>query len=209
MLVPFIAALAAEAPNVTIHLLPRFRDVAHILKTDQADLVIEPRELFSDPGFPSQFLFSDRWLCAVDAGNARVATGRMTMKQYLQLPHLVYGIGIDRQLNLADQHVGGLGLRRRIAVTVESFLLVPFLLEGTPMVSLMLERATRRLAGSTNVRTLEPPLKLPDIHEMIYWHPRHSADPGHRWLRDRLQAVAAQLHPSVKTASGRKRVAVR
>ncbi|HEY1745149.1 MAG TPA: LysR family transcriptional regulator [Xanthobacteraceae bacterium] len=195
LLVPFVRRLLVEAPNITIHILPRFRDVAQVLKTDQADMVIEPRELFADIRFPSHGLFSDRWLCAVDAKNPQVRNNRLTMKQYMQLPHLVYGIGSDRQLNLADQHVGQLGVRRRIDVTVESFLLVPFLLEGTLMVSLILERAARRLAGMTRVRTLKPPLLLPDIHEALYWHPRHASDPGHRWLRERLAAIASELHP--------------
>jgi LysR family transcriptional regulator, nod-box dependent transcriptional activator len=195
LLVPLVRRLVVEAPNVTIHILPRFRDVAQVLKTGQADMVIEPRELFADLKFPSQALFSDRWLCAVDAKNPHVRNNRLTMKQYLQLPHLVYSIGTDRQLNLADQHVGQLGVRRRIDVTVESFLLVPFLLEGTQMVSLILERAARRLAGTTKVCILKPPLRLPDIHEALYWHPRHNSDPGHRWLRERLAAIAAELHP--------------
>ena len=194
LLVPFVRRLLVEAPNITIHILPRFRDVAQVLKTDQADIVIEPRELFADIRFPSQVLFGDRWLCAVDAKNPHIRNNRLTMKQYMQLPHLVYSIGTDRQLNLADQHVGQLGLRRRIDVTVESFLLVPFLLEGTSMVSLILERAARRLAGMTRVRTLNPPLLLPDIHEALYWHPRHTSDPGHRWLRERLAVIASELH---------------
>ena len=195
LLVPFVGRLVVEAPNVAIHILPRFRDVAQVLKIGQADMVIEPCELFADIKYPSQALFSDRWLCAVDAKNPQVRNNRLTMKQYLQLPHLVYSIGTDRQLNLADQHVGQLGVRRRIEVTVESFLLVPFLLEGTLMVSLILERAARRLAGITSVRTLKPPLSLPDIHEALYWHPRHTSDPGHRWLRERLAAIASELHP--------------
>ena len=194
LLVPFVRLLLLEAPNVTVHILPRFRDVAQVLKADQADMVIEPRELFADVRFPSQMLFSDRWLCAVDAKNPHVRNNRLTMKRYLQLPHLVYSIGTDRQLNLADQHIGQLGVRRQIDVTVESFLLVPFLLEGTMMVSLILERAARRLAGVTRVRTLKPPLHLPDIHEALYWHPRHTSDPGHRWLRERLAAIASELH---------------
>jgi DNA-binding transcriptional LysR family regulator len=105
----------------------------------------------------------------------------------------VYGIGNDRQLNLADQHLQKIGVRRRIDVTVESFLLVPFLLKGTPMVSLILERAAGRLSGAAGVSTFRPPVELPDIHEAMYWHPRHTADPGHRWLRERLQAIARKL----------------
>jgi LysR family transcriptional regulator, nod-box dependent transcriptional activator len=195
LLVPLVRRLVVEAPNVTIHILPRFRDVGEVLRLGQADMVIEPQELFGDIKYPSQVLFSDRWLCAVDAKNPHVRANRLTLKQYLQLPHLVYSIGTDRQLNLADQHVGQLGVRRRIDVTVESFLLVPFLLQGTLMVSLILERAARRLAAITNVRTLKPPLSLPDIHEALYWHPRHTSDPGHRWLRERLVTIASELHP--------------
>ena len=193
LIVPLVRALVAEAPGITIHLLPRFRDVAQVLKSDQADIVIEPRELFAGSKFPSQIVFTDRWLCVTDVNNPHVRRGRLTMERYLRLPHLVYGIGNDRQLNLADQHLRKTGVHRRIEVTVESFLLVPFLLEGTEMVSLILERAAQRLSGLTSVRTFKPPVELPDIHEAMYWHPRHTADLGHRWLRDRLQAIAGRL----------------
>lgn len=195
LLAPFIRALAEEAPGITIHLLPRFRDVESVLKADQADIVVEPRELLGTARsrFPSLPLFSDRWLCAVDAANPHFQGESLSLEQYRQAPHLVYGIGLDRQLNLADRHLERLGFQRRVEVTLESFLLVPFLLQGTEMVSVMLERAARLLSASTRVRTLVPPVDLPDIHEEMYWHPRHTADPGHRWLRERLTAVAATL----------------
>lgn len=193
LLTHFVRMIAAEAPNVTIHLLPRSRDAARVLQTDQADIVIEPSELFGETEFPSSPIFHDRWLCAVDADNASVSGKRMTKEQFSQLPHLVYGIGQDRQLNLADQYLVKMGILRRIDVTVESFLLVPFLIQGTQLVSLVLERAARRLAKTTNIRTLEPPFALPEIHETMYWHPRHTTDSGHRWMRERLQSVAREL----------------
>ncbi|HEY9389188.1 MAG TPA: LysR family transcriptional regulator [Mycobacteriales bacterium] len=193
LLVPFLRALAVEAPGVTINILPRSSDARRLLHTDQADLVIEPRELLGQTEFPSRHLFGDRWLCAVDADNPHVPVSRITWEQYLALPHLIYSIGADRRLNLADQHLEALGVRRRIEITVESFLLVPFLLQGTPLASLVLERVARRLTGATNLRTLEPPLALPDINETMYWHPRHTTDPAHRWLRERLHTAATAL----------------
>ncbi len=192
LLVPFIHVLGVEAPGVTVHLLPRSSDARRLLHTDQADLVIEPLELLGDSEFPCRPLFRDRWLCAVDAHNPHVPTDEISWEQYLQLPHLIYSIGADQQLNLADRHLAQLGVQRRIEVTVESFLLVPFLLQDTQLVSLVLERAARRLP-TTNIRNLEPPLALPEIHEAMYWHPRHTTDPGHRWLRERLQATATEL----------------
>jgi DNA-binding transcriptional LysR family regulator len=128
LLAPFVRAVASEAPNVTIHLLARSRHAARLLQSNQADLVIEPSELIGESEFPSSPLISDRWLCAVDADNPLTPDGRMTKEQFLRLPHLVYGIGPDRQLNLADQHLAQTGIQRRIDVTVESFLLVPFLI---------------------------------------------------------------------------------
>jgi DNA-binding transcriptional LysR family regulator len=193
LLTHVVRAVAAEAPNVTLHLLPRSREAARILQNGQADIVIEPSELFGETEFLSVPLLADRWLCAVDAKNPHVRKNSISRKQFLELPHLVYGIGPDRQLNLADQHLAELGVRRRIDVTVESFLLVPFLIQGTDLVSLVLERAAKRLAHTAHIRTLEPPFDLPDIHERMYWHPRHTTDSGHRWLRDRLQSIAADL----------------
>ena len=193
LLAPFVRAMAVEAPGIAVHILPRFRDVARVLQTDAADIVVEPRELFADPRFDSESLFSDRWLCAVDADNAEVPGNRLTLTRYQNLPHLVYSIGPDRQLNLADQHLAKMNVHRQFEVTVESFLLVPFLLRGTRLVSVILERAARQLIASTNIRVLKPPVALPDIHEAMFWHPRHRTDPGHRWLRARLAAVAAEL----------------
>ncbi len=193
LLTHFVRTIAAEAPNVTVHLLPRSRQAARLIEADQVDIIIEPSELFGETEFPSSPLIADRWLCAVDSKNPFVRKKAMTQKQFLELPHLVYGIGTDRQLNLADQHLARLGVKRRIDVTVESFLLVPFLLQGTQLVSLVLERAAKRLAQTTQIKTLELPFELPDIHERMYWHPRHTTDSGHRWLRERLRTVAADL----------------
>jgi LysR family nod box-dependent transcriptional activator len=69
LLAPFVRAVASEAPNVTIHLLPRSRDATRVLQANQADLVIEPSELIGESEFPSSPLITDRWLCAVDADN--------------------------------------------------------------------------------------------------------------------------------------------
>lgn len=196
LLTHFVRALAVEAPNVTLHLLPRSREPASMLQKDHVDIVIEPSELFGETELPSSSLWADRWLCAVDAKNPYVKNKSISRKKFLELPHLVYGIGVDRQLNLADRHLAQMGLERRIGVTVESFLLVPFLIQGTHLVSLVLERAARRLAQTTHVWTLESPFELPDIHERMYWHPRHTTDSGHRWLRERLQSMASGLDQS-------------
>jgi LysR family nod box-dependent transcriptional activator len=192
LLGPLIRAVAVEAPGVTIHVLPRSADVPRLLRDDAADLVVEPREILGETEYPAEPLFADRWLCAVDAANDAVPGPGITLDEYRRLPHLVYSIGANRQLNLADRHIAELGIARRVEMTVESFLLVPFLVQGTPLAGLVLERAAALLATG-GIRLLTPPVTLPDIHEYMYWNPRHTADPGHRWLRGRLARTGAGL----------------
>lgn len=195
LLEPFFKNMATDAPNITFHLLPRSRHAESMLQKDQVDIVIEPSELLMNSDYPSVELMADRWLCAIDENNPHVASAEvMTIAEFGSLPHVAYGIGPDRQFNLADQHLEKLGINRQIAVTVESFLLVPFLLQGTIMTSLVLERTIRRLSKAVRIRGVLPPVSLPQIHETMYWHSRHTGDPAHRWLRQRIQSGAAELN---------------
>ena len=193
LVAPLIKQLATEAPQVTIHLVPRSRDTAKMLHEDRVDVVIEPSELLADNEFPSEPLLTDRWLCAADVANEFLGPSEtISLETFLACPHLAYGIGADHQFNLADQHLARQGVDRHIAVTVESFILVPYLLRGSNLISLVLERAIRELSV-TGVTGFEPPLNLPDIHERMFWHPRHTSDLAHSWLRKRLSETAGEI----------------
>ena len=89
-----------------------------------------------------------------------------------------------------------MGIRRQVGVTVESFLLAPFLIRGTQLITLVLERAAKHLVLAESIHMLDPPFDVPDIHEAMYWHPRHTTDPGHQWLRHKLRHIASKLEQS-------------
>ncbi|KQW59832.1 MULTISPECIES: LysR family transcriptional regulator [Ensifer] len=193
LLGPLIKRLETEAPQITLHLVPRSRDTEKMLHDDLVDVVIEPSELLPDSDFPSEPLLSDRWLCAADCRNKAVGgAGKVSMDAFLRSSHLAYGIGPDRRPNLADQHLAREGISRRIAATVESFVLVPFLLRDSNLISLVLERVIRELAAP-GIIGAEPPMLLPDIHERMFWHPRHTSNLAHCWLRDCLRKTAAEI----------------
>ncbi|WAM19949.1 LysR family transcriptional regulator [Rhodococcus sp. JS3073] len=196
---PLIRTLSAEAPNVTINVLPRTADVQTFVRLDRADLIIEPRETMGPTSLPSTPLFTDRWLCMLDGEmHDPSVLDDFDLDYYLTLPHMVYSIGNERQLNLADRHLASLGIERRVELTIESFLMAPLLIRGTSLACLVLERSTamQRMDG---LKLVEPPISVPDIHEEIYWNPRHTNDPGHRWLRARVAATAAALEPVSRT----------
>ena len=83
---------------------------------------------------------------------------------------------------------------------MESFLLAPFLLQGTDLVAVVPERAASHLRRTADVRFLEPPMALPPITEMLWWNPRRTMDPAHAWLRARIAEIAAELDQATPAA---------
>lgn len=195
LLAPMLRSLTAEAPNVTVNVRPRSDDVQHLLRDDRVDLAIEPRELMGEtPTLPNAELFRDRWVCIMDASGRRKPRKKLDLKTFLARPHIVYSIGPEMLLNVADRQLELQKLARRVELRIESFLLVPVLVKGTDLVSLVLERSTR-LYPLDGLALVEPPVPVPDITETMYWNPRRTEDPGHRWLRNKVLAAAADLEP--------------
>ena len=73
------------------------------------------------------------------------------------------------------------------------FGLAPILLSGTPRIALVHERLAWAMAPQASLRLLEPPMPLQPIHQLMIWTSRTERDPGHQWLRHRIEAFAADL----------------
>jgi LysR family transcriptional regulator, nod-box dependent transcriptional activator len=197
---PLVRRLAATAPGLTIQVVPRAPDAVRLLRDGDVDLVIEPVEIMPpDVALPRLRLFADRWLCCVWEDTTEVGD-EMTVETYLRLGHLVYSGLRGHPVSLVDMHLAEAKVPRRIEFTVESFLLAPFLLQGTDLVAVVPERAAGHLRRTAAVRFLEPPLPLPSITEMLWWNPRQTTDPAHAWLRHRIGEIAAELDQAAAPA---------
>jgi LysR family nod box-dependent transcriptional activator len=195
---PLVRHLAAAARMVTIRVLPRAHDAVRLIRDGDIDLAIEPAEIMPEVPLSSARLWADRWLCCVWEGNSVVRPGpgdggHLTLDAYLRMGHLVYSMGRGQPVSMVDEHLARSMVPRRIEFTVESFLLAPFLLEDTDLVTVVPEKAAPFLRRTAAVRLLEPPVPLPSITEMLWWHPRNDADPAHAWIRARIAEIAASL----------------
>lgn len=126
------------------------------------------------------------------SGNPRVGK-TLTEAQYLDLPHLAFSMPSEGSGSAADVHLSHLGVQRRIAAWTESFILSPFLVRGTEMVTLMHERVARALQDAAEARIITPPYELPELKEVLLWNPRRTADPPHLWMREQIQAAAQEI----------------
>jgi LysR family transcriptional regulator, nod-box dependent transcriptional activator len=190
LLQPLVARMAEQAPGIKLQFVRLDSTSVDRLGEDAVDFVVQPSYLQTH--FPATELFTDRWVCVVWSGNQRVGRA-LTEAQYLSLPHLAFSMPNEGAGSAADVHLNQLGVHRRIAAWTESFILSPFLIRGTEMVTLVHERVARALEGAAEARIIAPPYDLPELKETLIWNPRRSADPPHLWMREQILAAAREI----------------
>ncbi|MCU7729586.1 LysR family transcriptional regulator [Actinoplanes sp. KI2] len=189
---PAVARLLEErAPRVRLRLEPHgpsaLFDIEATLRS--VDLLLLPHGFLND--YPCADLYRDTWVCVAAADNNEVGDS-ITLDDLRSLPWITQyhrptaSTTVDRQLAL-------LGIEHRVDLTIESFLALPFLLAGTRRITLLQRRLAERLAVAADVRLFPCPFDVMDLVEAAWWHPVHSADPGHLWLRALLREAAEKL----------------
>jgi DNA-binding transcriptional LysR family regulator len=186
-----VRRMAAAAPRVRLVVRPVLPDFLTDLRRDQIDLAVVPQELMPERfELPHAELFRDRYVCAVDAGNQTIGEA-LSLEEFTRHPHLASS---GHQLPaLGQRQIGSLGLFPAAEVSTQTSLLAPFLLAGTDLITLVLERLGRQLQDAAGIRLVEPPVPLQTITEAMYWHPRRAEEPGHRWLREQVLQAAQEV----------------
>ena len=190
LLSPLVLRLAEVSPGISVRVVQLDPSKLDQLGEDAIDFLIMPSEVPAP--FPSQTLFEDRWVCAVCAQNPDVGP-HLTEKEYLALPHLIYTASGQENIGVADSYLSRIGARRHVGASVQSFLLAPFVIAGTPMITLLHKKLAERLGSCVDIRLIEPPFDLPAIHESVFWNPRYTSDPAHVWMRSQIVDVASKL----------------
>lgn len=184
-----ITRLREIAPDVAVCFSPLDGGSVELLGEGRLDFVLLP-EGYQD-SFPARALFEDRWICGVCARHPTVRDS-LTLDEYLALDHLIFMPGPGKRVAPRPQ-VSPTDLNRRAVGSVESFALLPFLLQGTELVALMPERLGAHVARSAQIRLLEPPHRMRPILQTICWNPRRSREPANEWMCDLLVNTAGGL----------------
>ncbi len=176
--------LAVRAPNCALHVVPLRPTPEDLLGDGGADLVLLPDTIRTR--LPRERLYDDEWLCVLDAANTDVGD-QLTCRDLARMPHVVFdmgGLSIPPELMFR-----ALVPDRRVQATVSDFLTIPFLLRGTPMISVLQGRLARLLSSHGLVRVARCPVGLPGLGIDMVWNPRGRNDPAQTWLRGQLRAL--------------------
>ncbi len=189
---PLLARLALEAPGISVQFVQLDSDVGEGLESGEIDFAILPAEAELRLNYPGRLLFEDRWVCVVSGDHPEVGH-RMTREQFLLLPYLTFAIAKRGVRSDADIALADAGVRQRVVAKIESFVLLPFVLQGTRLVALIQRRLAERVKKAANIRILSPPIRIPDLHAGLYWNPRNTANPPHFWLRSILIEIGREI----------------
>ncbi len=189
----FLEMLAAEAPGIDIRLhgLDK-RDAFDLVDRGEIDLLIGsfrniPKRI------RQQRLYTDGYVCIARRDNTRLCErGQMTLEAYTAVPHVLVTLAADDR-GVVDEALGRLGLRRRVAVTVSDFHLVPRIVERTDMIGHLPRRIAHELVRNFNLVVLPPPIELPAWNVDLFWGGVSDAEPGAVWIRSRLFEIGRQI----------------
>lgn len=182
--------VAREAPSVRLRFLPIMQDDASPLRAGLVDLALG---VFPDlpPEFRTQSLFQERFACVVRKGHPRIDR-TLTLKCFLEMKHVLVAPR-GREGSVVDTALAERKLARKVTRFVPYFVVAMDLVSRSNCIVTISERLAREYAGRFKLRVLRPPLPLPTYTVCQVWHPRIDADPGHRWLRQRIVHVANEL----------------
>ena len=190
LLLPFLRTLRRRAPRTRLALgPPEAADLTGALQRGRLDLAVTIPE-FAPPQLPSRALYEDRYVAIVRSGHPLRAR-RPSLDAFCGLDHVLVSPSGGGARGPTDDALAALGRRRRIALTVSSFLLVPELVQASDLVAVVPERLLRGRRAS--LRVFAPPVELAPIRVIAVWHGRSHRDPAHVWLRGMLADVARRL----------------
>jgi DNA-binding transcriptional LysR family regulator len=192
-----VALLRRGSPNsrIKIHSLGAGVDYVRLLSDGDMDLVIanwdEPPEHLH-----MSKLFEDPIICVMRADcpyALRTDSDKMTMDDYLTLPHVAPTQILPGYMGVIDDYLERQGLQRNVVVESAYFGLIPSMLAQTDLVLTTGSQFVHYYEKQMSLKRYAVPVKFPPMRFYQLWHERVHQAPEHKWLREQVSAAAKAL----------------
>jgi DNA-binding transcriptional LysR family regulator len=194
----FIEVLSHTALGIDVRLIALDkRDAFDLVDQNEVDLVIG-----SFRNIPKRIrrrlLYTDGYVCITRRGNPHLGNrDTMTLDSYVSAPHILVTLAADDR-GVVDEVLARHHRRRRVAVTVSDFHLVPRIVERTDMIGHLPQRIARELTRGFQLVVLAPPVQLPAWNVDVLWGGISDTEPGAKWFRSRLFEIGREIEASVQ-----------
>lgn len=179
-----VTRVANAAPGILLRFAPRSGSDVQALRDGLVDLEIGAHS-DTAPELKVQSLLRDRLVGVMRKDHPLSREKAITPELYIAYGHVVTsrrGLATD----YVDQALADIGLARKVATVVPSFLAALAVVRTSDLIALVSERQIA--AGEAGVQAFPLPVPMDEVVVRQMWHPRHDADPAHRWLRAQVFA---------------------
>ena len=185
-----VCAMAAEAPGVSLHFIPRADKNIEPLRSGVIDLDIgvpgpaEP-EVYDEPLFEASFVGVVREKHPLVSNRT---DEEVSAQDFVSWPHISTsprGLATGR----IDAALEELGLRRRVLIVAPGFQAALAMAATSDLVAAMPEPFVRWAMAHHRLHIFRLPVTMPRVEVSQSWHTRHHVDPVHRWLREHVLAI--------------------
>lgn len=184
-----VSRLATDAaPGVRLRFMlhsPAVVDDA-AAKLRSADGMLIPHGHLTD--LPYLDLWRDGWVVVASSTDDQLGD-ELTMDDLGRHPW-VFTFQTRTAFTSAARQLQLMGVEPQVEAVVESFLALPHFIAGTNRLGLLqagLAQHAQRLGG---IRVLTLPFDATPVVNALWWHPVHTRDPEHAWLRGIFEEAA-------------------
>ncbi|HIE5390889.1 TPA: LysR family transcriptional regulator [Enterobacter cancerogenus] len=182
VVVPFIAALKVQAPNIRVRVVPVEPErLVNQLEQGKIDLALLTPHTTPDE-LHSRALYDERYVCMMRADHPDA--GRpMTLDRFCALEHVLVSYEGESFHGVTDDALARIERTRRVGLSVSSFLVLPDVLAISDMIAIVPERMAENRAG---MYVCNAPIDIPGFTKSMAWHGRTHRNPAQVWLRGLL-----------------------
>lgn len=187
-----IPILAKTAPGISLELFPFGSQLPEVaMERGELDLAFD-HVIPDSHHFHYQLLFREEFLCAVRPGHPKLKDNRLTLEDYISVPHVLVS-SKGRVTGVVDKQLRNINLKRQVAVTIPHFMTAPKLVFETDYVITLAKRVALAYAEKNFLHVFEPPLEIPSFGVYMVWHNRTDQDPAHQWIREQFVELGKNL----------------
>ena len=138
----------------------------------------------------SEVIFNLDFVCLVGTAQ-RLRARRLTLKQYLTLPHAQV-VTLSDQQTLVDRPLAQLGAKRNVVLSLPFFVPAIYAIAQTDLVLTVPQRLAKIAGRLSGIRVVEPPREIRAFPYFMAWHPRVTREPAHAWFREQVLIAVRQ-----------------
>jgi DNA-binding transcriptional LysR family regulator len=186
---PLIRRIRTTAPDITLEVSQWEVRAYEAVIAGKLDTALSAEHPAS--GLQSEVIFEVDFVCVVGTAQ-RLHAPRLTLAQYLQLPHVAVETWTGQQTPV-DRPLAQFGAKRHVVLSVPFFSAAIFAVAKTDLVLTVPRKLTKIVRPLNGVRLVEPPKEIKPFPYFMAWHPRLNEEPAHAWFREQVRVAARAI----------------